>query len=275
MKENTILSTQITNEVVIVNYFKPGINLSEDKYQSLVQDLNLINGENMTPVDYGILAKNLDKELLKEKLKNSFISITYINSIPVCASHGFIHEHTKLGKPIFYFGLVQNNAQLKMDLTGTMLQLMLKLLSMHYKEGIAATITIHAKIAEAIDMMTEETYPSPYYKKKRPPTGYQEYANEVINFYAKPCWSHLGEIELNNNTFILSIENKSQSGFVKESYNDMIRAEDWLYDLFMQHKINWEKQNDLLFIGKVTAQIFENANNIFDKKFNSSAKEAA
>lgn len=260
---------KLSKETHIKNFLYPGANLETKKLEQLFIDLDIINDKCDTSLDYGFYKKEISFEQRKELFKNAFVVITYVEEKPVAANHGFILTDQNLELPLAYFGLTQNNSSLKMDLTGLMHMLSIRLMSHHFEETMVSTISIHPRIAETIDTLALDVFPSPKQKSKRPPRGHMEYAQKVIDSYAKPSWQHLGKINFNQRDFTLSIENKEESGFSKESLEEIIKAEDWMYDLFIEHKLNWKKKEDMLFIGKFTKQVFEGVSMKLEKMENS------
>jgi hypothetical protein len=234
------------NGVQITHHFRPGKNLNDLQFKSLLSDLLTINNETETPVQNKLLQEGLSLEESRELHKNTIICIIHEENKPV----GFLLS-TIFGNeilPAVHMGLIIVTKNCGNDLIAMSGIGNCALAYEHFGEFYVTNITCTPAIIETFSKNCPDAWPSPNTNLRSRPKDKIKVLDLLEENYINKCFHEDHGISIDKKRFVMS-SSAQDMGFCT-TLRDLSRAGDFKYQSFSHTWLDYDKDEDIIQIAK-------------------------
>lgn len=231
-----------------IHYFMPGKNLDDLALKKVHRSLIRVNEQSGSNVSNKMLNKNLSMDEIRAFFESTIVGISMndnrvngflISPILNCDHGAIVHGGLIIidknpGENLV--GLLSlGNAIMAYDRLGS-----------YYATNISSTPCM----VESFSELFPGCWPSPDVKLRYPPRGYREILKVLKEEYMDKCFPDADKLDVDYKRFILS-SNSKEMGFVTD-FHKVSRADNFKYNLFCHAWVNYQKEEDIIQVGKMT-----------------------
>lgn len=232
----------------VIAYWKPGRHLDDIALKKLHSNLLKVNFKSGAKIKHKMLESNSTLDEIRELLKDSIISEFVTGN----DCYGFlispILANTDL--PILHTGLMVIEKNPGVNLMALLFTVNVRMsyenLGAHYITNISSTPSAIENFSEII----KGTWPSPLVGLKKSPSGFKDVVQKLKSDYLDIYFPETDKIKVDYKRFTMT-SNSSEMGFSTNFYK-ISRADSFKYNLFCQLWINYEEEEDIIQVGKVS-----------------------
>lgn len=235
------------NEMGLNVYWKPGDELNDLELKKLHNRLLIVNKNSGSNIKHKLLDENLTLVQIRIHLKNTIISEFMIDNQPKAFLLSFILEHAK--RPIVHTGLMIIQQNPGANLMGL---LFLSIINIAFEKLGPFSITNITSTPSSIEFFAEtvkNSWPGPDVKLKKSPPGHKEIVHKLKKDYMDNYFPDADKIKVDDRRFVLS-SNSKEMGFTT-NFIKISRAENFKYNLFCHTWIDYDREEDIIQVGKI------------------------
>jgi len=247
------------NEYTLNYYYNIGLNFSESEINAVKNQLHEVNKASGCNFSYGIFDSTKD---FKKITENFLICVIEKDNNPVGFFYNFILNEPK----VVHLGLVLISKNFGDNLLYIPYMIASRIIHDHIGDFYITNISGVPKIIGTVIEIYDEVWPAPKSNLMRPPPEYKTIANSIYSKYVKEYFPMPESISFDEKKFILSC-NAKEMGF-ENDFRKLPRHSTLDVNLFCMFWLNYEKNEDIIQVGKYTKETVEKNHSLIYKFYN-------